>query len=334
MSSSPIWLLPQGVSEILPEEAAKFEALRRRLLDELQSQQFQFVMPPMVAFLDNLIQGAGSELTTQTFKFPDYDSHKTLGIRADMTPQIAHIDCHRLAENAINRLCYIGTVLRTKPMTPGGSRELFQIGAEIFGDDSIDADKQIIDAMLSVHTVALKEAASITLSLSHIGIFSSLIQALEINENLSADIYDALLRKSTPDIIALNQRSDIDINAFCVLSKARGGVEILDQFLAEPSIKVLLSENQNFDQEINTAFAQLKDISQHLQSVNNVNVHIDLSELHGYQYHTGLTFQSFIEGEGRAIAKGGRYHGLSQSADSERPATGFSADLKLLASLS
>ncbi len=333
--SSSIWLLPQGVSEILPTEAAKLEALRRNILDELQERGFDLVFPPMIEFLDNLIQGAGSELTTQTFKVPDYDSHKTLGIRADMTPQIAQIDAHRIASE-VNKLCYIGTVLRTKPMTLGGSRELLQIGAELFGDESIEADKIIIDAMLAVHSLSFKSEQQLTLSLSHVDIFSALIEALDINEQQSVLIYDALLRKSTPDINALNASVNEDLNAFIALSKARGDNSILQQFKQEPAIAKLLSNNNTFLDRIDAALKELEALTTYIKQSNNeqqnVNLHIDLSELHGYRYHTGLTFQTFIKGEGRAIAKGGRYHGLSESQEKPRAAIGFSADLKLLAS--
>ncbi len=332
--SAPIWLLPQGVSEILPQEAAKLESLRRGILDELQSRGFDLVLPPMIEFLDNLIQGAGSELTTQTFKVPDYDSHKTLGIRADMTPQIAQIDAHRLTNNAINKLCYIGTVLRTKPMTLGGSRELLQIGAEIFGEQSIAADKSIIDAMLAVHELSLgeKSVTKVTLSLSHVGIFTALIKALNISSQLSAKIYDALLRKSSPDILALNADSDVNLGVFVALSKARGDRSILDSFHANAAINELLSNNPDAAKQIKFANQDLNELIDHVQQHSQANLHIDLSELHGYRYHTGLTFQTFLEGEGRAIAKGGRYHGFSESNDKPRAATGFSADLKLLAS--
>lgn len=354
--SAPIWLLPQGVSETLPQEAAKLESLRRGILDDLQSRGFDLVLPPMIEFLDNLIQGAGSELTTQTFKVPDYDSHKTLGIRADMTPQIAQIDAHRLggtihlnnsntddsssvsinANSIINRLCYIGTVLRTKPMTLGGSRELLQIGAEIFGDKSIDADKAIVDAMLKVHQLSIdeKNADKVTLSLSHVGIFSAFIDALNISASLSAKIYDALLRKSTPDILALDASSDYNLTAFVSLSKARGNGSVLDEFQSNAAVNELVDNNPSIEKRIDLAVQELRQLAKHVEQNSQVNLHIDLSELHGYRYHTGLTFQTFLEGEGRAIAKGGRYHGFSGSNDTPRAATGFSADLKLLASKS
>lgn len=336
--SSSIWLLPQGVSEILPNNATKLEALRRSVLDELQSREFSLVFPPMIEFLDNLIQGAGAELTTQTFKVPDYDSHKTLGIRADMTPQIAQIDAHRLSQKSVNMLCYIGTVLRTKPMTLGGSRELLQIGAEIFGDASIEADKRIVDAMLAVH--GLSGSDKVTISFSHVGLFSALIEILDIDVDLSNDIYDALLRKSTPDIIALDDASNYDLKPFIALSKARGDASVLERFKAEmPNSEV-----------ISIAINELSELVQHIEKNSSTNPHVDLSELHGYRYHTGLTFQTFVAGEGRAIAKGGRYHGINRHneimkapqnaqkknqksfSQSPRFATGFSADLKLLAS--
>ena len=331
--SSSIWTLPQGVSEILPSEAAKLESLRREILDELQARSFNLVFPPMIEFLDNLLQGAGSELTTQTFKVPDYDSHKTLGIRADMTPQIAQIDAHRLANNTINKLCYIGTVLRTKPMTIGGSRELLQIGAEIFGDTSINADKSIIDAMLKVHKLSFgNHGNEVTISLGHVDIFSALIETLNLNEQQSAEIFDALLRKSTPDLRTLNANTDVDLSAFIALSKARGSVSVINDFKNNPDVIALIANNSDLAKRIDQAMTQLTELSNYIGDQDKVNLHIDLSELHGYRYHTGLTFQTFIKDEGRAIAKGGRYHGFNETTETPRAATGFSADLKFLAS--
>ncbi len=318
------WLLPQGVNEILPVEARVLENLRRQVLDELQAHDFQLVFPPMMEFLDSLIQGAGANLTTQTFKVPDYDSHKTLGIRADMTPQLAQIDAHRLHNNAINRLCYIGTVLRTRPMTLGGSRELLQLGAEIFGDASLEADQAIIDAMLQV--LKLSGIESTTLSLSHVAIFSTLVDVLELPESLSSLLFDAILRKSAPDIALIDSQNKQDLSIFQGLLSCRGSADVLNVFLD------LLKQYPNLADNniIINALTELQQLASYLQN-STIDVHIDLAELHGYRYHTGLTFQAFVAGEGRAIAKGGRYNGISSDADTTRPATGFSADLKVLA---
>lgn len=319
------WLLPQGVNEILPDDARVLEALRRQVLDALQELDFQLVFPPMMEFLDSLIQGAGVDLTTQTFKVPDYDSHKTLGIRADMTPQLAQIDAHRLQDNAVNKLCYIGTILRTRPMTLGGSRELMQVGAEIFGDESLQADQAIIDAMLAILTVS--GMSSLTISLGHVGIFTAMVDALDIDQQTADALYDALLRKSTPDIAAINQSNPLDLSAFQHLTESRGEPSVIQRFGEQISQHEPLANNP----VINQALQELSKLANYLQQKNGVSIHVDLAELHGYRYHTGLTFQAFVANEGRAIAKGGRYHGLNSEAGKIRPATGFSADLKVLA---
>ena len=324
MSKSP-WLLPQGVTEILPDAAAKLEKLRRQVLDDLQQSGFQLVFPPMMEFIDSLIQGAGVDLTTQTFKVPDQDSLKTLGIRADMTPQIAQIDGHRLQGNAINRLCYIGTVLHTKPNTLGGSRELLQFGAEVFGDDSLKADQAIVDAMVS--SLKVGGIDSMIVSLSHVGIFTDLVKQLKITDVLRAKLFDAMQRKSTPDIAELNVNSDSDLSIFQELLSSRGEQSVIQTFSNTLKNAGLLSER------IITALNDIDNLAKHLNKESAVDVHIDLVELHGYRYHTGLTFQAFIANEGKAIAKGGRYAGISCD-DNTRPATGFSADLKVLANVS
>lgn len=324
MSKSP-WLLPQGVTEILPDAATKLEALRRHVIDDLQESGFKLVIPPMMEFIDSLIQGAGVDLTTQTFKVPDQDSLKTLGIRADMTPQIAQIDAHRLQSHAINRLCYVGTVLRTKPSSLGGSRELLQMGAEIFGDDSLTADQSIVDAMVS--SLKLGGIDSMIVSLSHVGIFSDLVTQLALDETLVDKLFNAMQRKSTPDIAELNAASESDLTIFQELLSSRGDRAVIPEFAQTLKNAGLLSE------KIETALSNIDDLAKHLEKNSAVDVHVDLVELHGYRYHTGLTFQAFIDNEGKAIAKGGRYAGISHD-DTIRPATGFSADLKVLANVS
>lgn len=322
------WLLPQGVTELLPEEAMAQEMLRRASIDRLVASGFSLVSPPMMEFIGSLIQGAAVELDTKTFKFPDYDTHQTLGFRADITPQIAKIDAYRLANNSVNKLCYVGSVLRTQPDGLGGSRELLQIGCEIFGDSSVAADCQVIEAAFSLFETAKVEKPII--SLGHIGIYASLIQALGVDEALSAEIFDAVLRKSTPDIASLNARSDIDLSIFEHLIAARGNQEVIAEFEA-----ILNESSIDQSQRCVDAFAQIKAISEYVSNETSSTPYIDLAELHGFRYHTGLTFQFFVEGEGRAIAKGGRYTGVARTSEEGevRHATGFSSDLNVLSRL-
>ena len=204
MVNNANWLLPEGVEEILPNEAIKLEMLRRKIVDEFTAKDFELVMPPVMEFADALLSGTGKELDTQTYKFMDQQTNRMLGIRADITPQIARIDSHYLAHNEVNRLCYSSTVLRTKPAEMGGQRELLQCGVEIFGVNDASADKEVIAAMLD--TLDIAEISDVTLSLSHIGIYRALVKDRNLSDVEEQQLRDVLLRKSTPDLSDLNDQ--------------------------------------------------------------------------------------------------------------------------------
>ena len=313
------WLLPEGVEEILPDEAIKLEMLRRSVTDDLISRGFQLVMPPVMEFIDSLLTGTGEELDTQTYKFMDQHTHRMLGIRADITPQIARIDSHYLADLDVNKLCYAGTVLRTQPSQMGGQRELLQIGAEIFGVADEHADIEIIEAMLTA--LRLSNAKDITLSLGHVGIYRALLKEQGISGSLEQTLRDVLLRKSTPDLADLD--SLLDIKPFNKLLGFAGAVGVVE------------SAREAFvgNSEIEASLAQLERVLNRLSSDKEINVHIDLADVLGYRYHTGLTFNAFVAGRGRTVAQGGRYDRIGQQFGRARPATGFSADLKTLVKL-
>ena len=316
------WLLPEGVEEILPNEAIKLEMLRRSVTDDLISRGFQLVMPPVMEFVDSLLTGTGEELDTQTYKFMDQHTHRMLGIRADITPQIARIDSHYLADVDVNKLCYAGTVLRTQPSQMGGQRELLQIGAEIFGVEDQSADIAIIDAMLMA--LSLSNAKDVTLSLGHVGIYRALLKQQNIQGGLEHTLRDVLLRKSTPDLHELSEQ--LDIAPFEKLLSLAGAQSTLE------SAREAFSEVQ----EIAEALSELDSVVDHLNSSEsgaNINLHIDLADVLGYRYHTGLTFNAFVAGRGRTVAQGGRYDRIGEQFGRARPATGFSADLKTLVKL-
>ncbi len=320
MVSDANWLLPEGVEEILPDEALKLEMLRRSILDDLQSRKFQLVTPPVMEFVDSLLTGTGEELDTQTYKFMDQHTHRMLGIRADMTPQIARIDAHYLADNEINRLCYAGTVLRTQPDQVGGQRELLQIGAELFGVDDESADIEVIEAMLQA--LALSNASEVTLSLGHVGIYRTLLQIHQVDQQMEARLFDILLRKSTPDLDALVP--EIDIAAFKQLLALQGDASVIEE-----ARRVLPGNDA-----INTALQQIQNVVSHLaKAQGDLNLHVDFADVFGYRYHTGLKFSAYVAGRGRTVAKGGRYDRIGEQFGRARPATGFSADLKSLVKL-
>ena len=313
--------MPEGVEEILPDEAAKLENLRRQILDDFAGRGFNLVMPPVMEFVDSLLTGTGEALDTQTYKFMDQHTHRMLGIRADMTPQIARIDAHYLSDNEVNRLCYAGTVLRTQPDQMGGQREVFQIGAELFGIDGQSADIEIIDAMLA--SLRLSQASSPTLSIGHVGIYRTLIDAIEISEQQENQLFDALLRKSLPDLSDLEQ--ELGCSSLVNLLALQGGVETLK------SARDKLPDEHQIHQSLD----EITSFVEHLeQNYPSVNLHIDLADVMGYRYHTGLKYSAYVDGRGRAIAKGGRYDRIGELFGRARPATGFSADLKLLLQLS
>lgn len=318
------WLLPEGVEEILPDEAVKLEMLRRGVLDDLISRGFQLVMPPVMEFVDSLLTGTGEELDTQTYKFMDQHTNRMLGIRADITPQVARIDSHYLADQDINRLCYAGTVLRTQPSQMGGQRELLQIGAEIFGISDVSADIQVIDSMLAA--LNLSQAKDITLSLGHVGIYRALLKEQNISGALEHALRDVLLRKSTPDLDELS--GELDISPFKKLLSLAGSASVLQ------TAKELFDSNVDIAQSLSQLDAVLEHLtSEQTSSHNPINVHIDLADVAGYRYHTGLTFNAFAAGRGRTVAQGGRYDRIGEQFGRARPATGFSADLKTLVKL-
>lgn len=315
------WLLPEGVEEILPEDAAQLEFLRRAILDDLQARGFQLVMPPVMEYVDSLLTGTGEELDTQTYKFMDQHTQRMLGIRADMTPQIARIDAHYLHGNEVNRLCYAGTVLRTQPDQMGGQRELLQLGAEVFGVDGHEADLQVIDAMLA--SLTLSKAPQITLSLGHVGIYRAILNSAAISKAQEARVFDVLLRKSAPDLDSLEQ--EINVANFQAMLRLQGGSEVLECATSELPNEPSISE----------ALEELSVVVKHLQQTHpDVRVHIDLADISGYRYHTGLKYSAFVDGRGRTIAKGGRYDRIGERFGRARPATGFSTDLKSLIKLS
>lgn len=321
MVYSATWMLPEGVEEILPTEANQLELLRRQVLDLLFERGFNLVMPPVMEFVDSLLTGTGKELDTQTYKFMDQHTQRMLGIRADITPQIARIDAHHLSDNPVNRLCYVGTVLRTRPDQMGGQRELMQLGAEIFGISDESADLEILEAMLA--TLAMSVTGPLTLSLSHAGIYLSLIAAQNIKASMEVDLLDVLARKSLPDLQSM--QDSIDITPFQALLELQGSSDVLDS--ARAALEQYLAELTPID----AALDQLKAVVGRLSAEHpELDIHIDLADVSGYRYHTGLKYSAYIQNHGRAIAKGGRYDAVGELFGRARPATGFSADLKSL----
>lgn len=319
------WLLPENIADVLPFEARKVEELRRRMLDLFQSYGYELVIPPMLEFRESLLTGTGSDLDLQMFKLVDQLSGRTMGVRPDMTPQVARIDAHLLNRPGVTRLCYAGTTLQTR-VTPGMSlREQLQVGAEVYGHPGWEADLEVMTLMLEVLNQA--QLGQVTLDLSHASLITALIADLKLSDEATQALYQALSAKDAanlqgmvsewPKAIASSVLALLDLSgeADAVLVKAR---------------KVLPTSS-----EINDALTELTRLCASLKSLaSKPVVTIDLADLRGYQYHTGVMCSAYVAELPVAIARGGRYDQVGRAFGRSRPATGFSMDLLAVARLS
>ncbi len=320
------WRLPDGVEEILPESAKRLEHLRRAITDLHFSYGFDLVMPPMIEFLDSLLTGSGEFLDLQTFKLVDQLSGRTMGVRADMTPQVARIDGHRLDGETINRLFYLGTVLRTKPEQAGGTRTPLQFGAELYGHKGIESDLEIIHLMLD--TLDLVKIPELTLDLGHVGVYRALVQYAGLAEDAEAKLFNALQRKSMPEITDL-------LASWGITTQSRVMLEALPELNGDVT---MLAHAREVLGDAGTAVTDCLDTLQDIhaalhQRSSMINLHFDLAELRGYSYHTGVLFAAYADGASEELARGGRYDDIGAAFGQARAATGYSADLKQLAKL-
>lgn len=320
------WLLPEGIDQALPEEAAHLEALRRTLLDRFACWGYQLVIPPFVDFLDSLLIASGRDLDLQTFKVTDQISGETLGIRADMTPQVARMDAHNIKHEWPTRLCYTGTILHTHGDALEKSRSPMQIGAELYGHSGLESDLEIIRLMLEMLAVA--GVLDVHLDLGHVGIYRGLSQQAGLSHEQELELFDVMQRKARPELSELLQQWAIDEQAKHMLLKLpelNGDAGILQ--IAGPVLA-------QADASVKQALSVLEALAGRLQSYfPSLQLGIDLAELRGYHYHTGVVFAAFTPPVGREIARGGRYDNIGAAFGRARPATGFSADLKQLAGL-
>lgn len=319
------WLLPEGIEELLPAQAARLEDLQRRLLDMYQSWGYELVIPPFIEYLDSLLTGTGNDLDLQTFKLTDQLTGRMMGIRADMTPQVARIDSHILKREAPTRLCYMGTVLHTRPKSHGGSRSPLQAGIELYGHAGLESDLEVLRLMIATLQVAGLE--QVHLDLGHVGIFRGLARQAGLDESSEAKLFNALQRKAVPEIeelVSLLQLDEKVGSMLCALAGLNGDISILNEAMA------VLQQAGN---EVQQALEQLRQIAATVEAHDGVSLHLDLAELRGYHYHTGVVFAAFVPGQGQAIAQGGRYDDIGKVFGRARPATGFSTDLRALLNL-
>lgn len=326
MTLADRWLLPDGVDEALPKQAAKIEHLRRTLLNLHESWGYQLVIPPLIEYLDSLLIGAGSDLEIETFKVIDQLSGRLMGIRADFTSQVARIDAHCLKSDGVQRLSYCGSVLRTTPAGLDGTRSPIQLGAELYGHSGIESDLEILSLMLDTLTQA--GLSKLVLDLGHIDVVRGVMAASNLTQEQESKLASLYREKAIPELDAYLKRIEIDQKAkvwLAALPRLCGGVEVLAQ--AE-SVLVDVSES------VTAALAQIRSVVDIVSNrFTTVGLHFDLSDMESYSYHTGLVFAAYVPGYGNAVARGGRYDYIGEVFGRSRPATGFSTDVKTLVSL-
>ena len=310
------WLLPEYIEDVLPAEALRIEQLRRKLLDLFTAHGYQYVIPPMLEYLESLITGTGHDLDIATFKVVDQLTGRLMGVRADMTPQTARIDAHMLNNQGVTRLCYAGSVLRTKPDGLAQTREPLQVGAELYGHAGVESDIEIQRLMIkALQAVGVKE---LHIDFSHVGIFGSLVRESKLNADLEQALYFALQSKDKAAVSQLAQSlNKATHNALVSLTDLNGDLSIIDQaekiLPATPVIKQALQD--------------LRQVGNNLADLG-VKVGFDLSELRGYHYHSGMVFAAYAQGYSGPLALGGRYDEVGLAFGRARAATGFSLDLR------
>ena len=324
MATVDRWLLPDGIEEILPPDAARIEGARRRVLELFHCWGYEFVITPHLEFLESLLTGAAKELELRTFKVTDPNSGRLMGFRSDITPQVARMEAHSLKQSGPSRLCYAGSVLHTRPRALSTSRSPIQVGAELYGVPGSEGDLEVISLMLDVLEQA--QVPDVHMDLGHVGIYRGLCQAAGVSGASEQQLFDALQRKAVDEIAELT--ADLPaaergwLRALVELSGDATVLEQARQRLAGAPAGVL------------QALGELIALADSLKGrFPGVPLYFDLGELRGYHYHTGVVFAAFVPGTGQSIAQGGRYDNIGADFGRSRPATGFSTDLKTLVEL-
>jgi ATP phosphoribosyltransferase regulatory subunit len=315
----PNWLLPENIADVLPSEARKIEDLRRKMLDHYQLYGYELVMPPMLEYLESLLTGAGQDMELRTFKLVDQLSGRTMGLRADMTTQVARIDAHLLNRNSVTRLCYAGSVLHTRPSGLHATREPFQIGAEIYGHAGLEADAEIQE--LALTSLGLAGITEVRLDLCHVGVVRAIIATDTAAQKDEATLFALLKAKDLPALQELTKQYDSATrNALLALPSLYGDVSVIARARTTlPSLPGIAKA--------------LNELESLVQLAGNANVTVDLADLRGYQYESGAMFAAYVPGLPNAVARGGRYDHVGEAFGRARPATGFSLDLRELARL-
>ncbi|TFW13938.1 ATP phosphoribosyltransferase regulatory subunit [Duganella callida] len=316
----PNWLLPENIADVLPSEARKIEELRRLMLDNFRLYGYELVMPPLLEYLESLLAGAGEDTDLRTFKLVDQLSGRMLGLRPDMTTQVARIDAHLLNRASVTRLCYAGSVLHTRPSGLHATREPLQIGAEMYGHAGLEADAEIQE--LALASLALAGFTEVRLDLTHVGVLRALLEHDDAARRDEAKLYAALRAKDVPALQALSADYRPSVrDALLALPNLYGDIEVLKR------AREVLPDLPG----IAKALAELAALA--ASAIGRARVLVDLADLRGYQYESGAIFALYVSGLPNAVVRGGRYDHVGEAFGRARPATGFSLDLRELARL-
>ena len=310
------WVLPDHIADVLPSDARHIEELRRDLLDTARCYGYELVMPPLLEHIQSLLTGAGVALDLQTFKLVDQLSGRMMGLRADSTPQVARIDAHLLNRSGVTRLCYCGPVLHTRPSAPHATREPLQFGAEIYGHAGLEADIEVLTLALDCLKAAKVQAPRIDLADARL--VKAMLSGVSVNAAELANLYAALAAKDSPELITLTQHMPAEV---------RQGLLALVQLYGDDHVLIEAEKVLQPLPAVREALLNLKQLANHLQGVQ---VTFDLADLRGYAYYTGARFAIYAPAGSDALVRGGRYDEVGAVFGRNRPAAGFSLDLKAL----
>ena len=319
------WMLPDGIEEMLPPQAARIQRLRRELLDTFRVWGYDYVIPPMVEFVDSLLTGTGREIDLRTCKVTDQLTGKLMGIRADITPQVARIDAHSMKREGVNRLCYSGHVMHAKPRGPLASRIPIQAGVEIFGESSVEADIEVLSLLADV--LSASGLRDLHINLAEVSVFRELARAAGLSSVQEAECRELIRNRRVTELaewLPANVDKESHQAAFNLLPELLGGEEVLDMFCGQLAGII---DCEAVAADLRACYRALK------QRFPDISVSIDLSELRGYSYHTGIVFAAYTPSSGHSLAAGGRYDHVGESFGRARPATGFVTNVSAVASV-
>lgn len=321
----PAWILPEYIEDLLPAEALRIELMRRRVIDLLLAHGYELVGPPLLEYVESLLTGSGGDTNLRMFKVVDQLSGRMMGLRADMTPQVARIDAHLLNRKGVARLCYAGSVLHAVPSGLTRTREPLQIGAELYGHAGLESDLEVQQLML--RSLAIAGIERIHIDLGHVAVFRGLVRGAGIQAELEKELFGVLQAKDTYALKELCGKLEENVEA-----RVRQALLMLPELYGDENVLATARKYLPDYPEIRTALDELRIAGAELRPLVDT-LAFDLADLRGYHYHSGMVFAAYTSGSPNSIALGGRYDEVGKAFGRARPATGFSMDIRELSSL-